>query len=100
MSVSSAITEAFAFENMEIMGFIHDEWEVKFSDVPLAPHILKKAVNEGSFMTVKWLCASGRLDMNMRTSSAYWPNGPLLLVINDAQSKIFLRSWNIFSGKG
>lgn len=84
MNVNPAITEALASEIPEILGLIQDEWEAKFSNVPLVPHIFRDAVNEGSLVTVKWLCTSGRLNMNMRTSSAYWPNGPLHLVINDA----------------
>ncbi|OQE91606.1 hypothetical protein PENNAL_c0009G05620 [Penicillium nalgiovense] len=84
MNVNPAITEALASEIPEILGLIQDEWEAKFSDVPLVPHIFRDVVNEGSLVTVKWLCTSGRLNMNMRTSSAYWPNGPLHLVINDA----------------
>ncbi|OQE13524.1 hypothetical protein PENFLA_c046G03665 [Penicillium flavigenum] len=86
MNVNPAITQALASETPEILGLIQDEWEAKFSDVPLVPHIFREAVTQGSLVTVKWLCTSGRLNMNMRTSSAYWPNGPLHLVINKAPS--------------
>ena len=82
--LNPAITEVMAHGVPEILGFIQDEWEAAFTGVSLGPHILKRAVDTGSLETIKYLYTSGRLDLNMRTSSAYWPHGPLRLVIQKA----------------
>lgn len=88
--LNPAITEAMAYGVPEILGFIQDEWEAVFTGVSLVPHMFKQAVDTGSLETIKYLYTSGRLDLNMRTSSAYWPHGPLRLVIQHAPRSIRL----------
>ncbi|KAJ6087777.1 hypothetical protein N7467_006691 [Penicillium canescens] len=82
--LNPAITEVMAHGVPEILGIIQDEWEAAFTGISLVPHMFKQAVDTGSLETIKYLYTSGRLDLNMRTSSAYWPHGPLRLVIQKA----------------
>ncbi|KAJ6008782.1 hypothetical protein N7522_003798 [Penicillium canescens] len=82
--LNPAIIEVMAHRVPEILGFIQDEWEAAFTGVSLGPHMFKQAVGTGSLETIKYLYTSGRLDLNTRTSSEYWPHGPLRLVIQQA----------------
>jgi hypothetical protein len=82
--VNPAITEAMAHGVPEVLGFIQDEWEAAFTGVSLGAHMFNRAVSAGSLETIKYLYNSGRLDLNMRTRSNSWSDGPLQIVIQQA----------------
>jgi hypothetical protein len=98
--LNPAITEVMAHGVPEILGFIQDKWEAAFTGVSLGRHMFKRAVDTGSLETIKYLYTSGRLDLNMRKSSAYWPHGPLRLVIQKAPRSRRLEILEIYSPTG